>query len=58
VNTLRRLSEVLQTDRTLGVALASIAEAATKSVPGCDAATVAISINGRSATAAMTGIVA
>jgi len=58
VNTLQRLAEVLQTERSLGVALASIAEAATTSVPGCDAATIAISINGRPATAAMTGIVA
>src|SRR5215207_7880640 len=58
VNSLRQLAEVLQTQRTLGVALASIAEAATVSVPGCDAATIAISIGGRPATAAMTGIVA
>jgi GAF domain-containing protein len=40
------------------VALANIAEAATQSVPGCDAATIAISIGGRPATAAMTGTVA
>src|SRR3954471_24176888 len=58
MNTLRQLAEVLQTQRTLGVALASIAEAATVSVPGCDAATIAISIGGRPATAAMSGIVA
>lgn len=58
VSTLQRLADVLQGERTLGVALASIAEAATTSVPGCDAATVAISIGGRPATAAMTGIVA
>jgi GAF domain-containing protein len=58
VSTLQRLAEVLQTERTLGVALASIAEAATQSVPGCDSATVAISIGGRPATAAMTGTVA
>src|SRR5215204_928864 len=58
VNSLRQLAEVLQTQRTLGVALANIAEAATRSVPGCDAATVAISIGGRAATAAMTGTVA
>src|SRR5829696_9333550 len=58
VNTLQQLAEVLQTQRTLGVALAGIAEAATVSVPGCDAATIAISIGGRPATAAMTGIVA
>jgi GAF domain-containing protein len=58
VSTLQRLADVLQADRTLGVALASIAEAATRSVPGCDGATIAISIGGRPATAAMTGIVA
>src|SRR5687768_16062853 len=58
VSTLQRLADVLQAERTLGGALASIAEAATTSVPGCDGATVAISIGGRPATAAMTGIVA
>lgn len=58
VSTLQRLAEVLQAERTLGVALASIAEAATISVPGCDAATIAIVIGGRPATAAMTGSVA
>jgi GAF domain-containing protein len=58
VNTLHQLADVLQTHRTLGVALASIAEAATQSVPGCDAATIAISIRGRPATAAMSGTVA
>ena len=58
VNSLQELADVLQTQRTLGGALASIAEAATVSVPGCDAATIAISIGGRPATAAMTGTVA
>lgn len=58
VNTLQQLAEVLQTERTLGVALANIAEAATRSVPGCDAASIAISISGRPATAAMTGTIA
>jgi GAF domain-containing protein len=58
VNTLQQLADVLQTQRTLGVALATIAEAATHSVPGCDAATIAISIGGRPATAAMTGTIA
>src|SRR5215207_912833 len=58
VNSLQQLAEVLQTQRSLGVALAGIAEAATVSVPGCDAATIAISIAGRPATAAMSGIVA
>jgi len=55
---LHRLAEVLQTQRTLGGALAGIAETATASVPGCDAATIAISIEGRPATAATTGRVA
>jgi GAF domain-containing protein len=58
VATLQQLADVLQTERTLGVALASIAQAATVSVPGCDAATIAISIGGRPATAAMTGTIA
>jgi hypothetical protein len=58
VNTLERLAQVLQSERALGVALASIAEAATRSVPGCDAASIAISIGGRPATAAMSGVVA
>src|SRR5215213_9258057 len=58
VSTLQRLADVLQRQRTLGGTLASIAEAATRSVPGCDAATIAISIGGRPATAAMTGTVA
>jgi GAF domain-containing protein len=54
VNTLQQLAEVLQTQRTLGAALAGIAEAATVSVPGCDAASIAISISGRPSTAAIT----
>lgn len=58
VQSLRRLAVVLHVERTLGLALASIAEAATSSVPGCDAATIAISIGGRPATAAMSGTVA
>jgi GAF domain-containing protein len=58
VNTLEQLADVLHTQRTLGVTLARIAEATTVSVPGCDAATIAISIGGRPATAAMTGTVA
>jgi len=58
VNTLQELADVLHTQRTLGGALAAIAEAATVSVPGCDAATIAISIRGRPATAAMTATVA
>jgi GAF domain-containing protein len=58
VSTLQKLAEVLQTQRTLGAALANIAESATTSVPGCDAASIAISIAGRPATAAITGRVA
>jgi len=58
VSVLNELATVLQTQRTLGGALAGIAEAATASVPGCDAATIAISIEGRPATAATTGRVA
>src|SRR3954454_19062371 len=58
VSVLQQLAEVLQTQRTLGAALAGIAEAATVSVPGCDAATIAISIEGRPMTAAMTARVA
>src|SRR3954453_221021 len=58
VNTLAQLADVLHTQRTLGATLATIAEAATVSVPGCDAATIAISIGGRPVTAAMTATVA
>jgi GAF domain-containing protein len=58
VLTLQRLAEVLQTQRTLGGALAGIAEAAVVSVPGCDAATIALSIEGRPATAATTARIA
>jgi GAF domain-containing protein len=58
VSALQQLAEVLQTQQTLGGALAGVAEAATRSVPGCDAATVAISIEGRPATAAMTARIA
>jgi GAF domain-containing protein len=55
---LEQLSEVLLSEKTLGMALASIAEAATTSLPGCDAASIALSIEGRPATAAATGRVA
>jgi GAF domain-containing protein len=58
VSTLQQLAEVLQTQRTLGAALAGIAEAATVSVPRCDAASVAISIEGRPSSAAITGRIA
>lgn len=55
---LEQLAAVLQSQRTLGSALAGIAEAAVVSVPGCDAASVGLSIEGRSATAAATARVA
>ena len=58
VGTLQQLAEVLQTQRTLGAVLAAIAEASTVSVPGCDAASIAISIAGRPSTAAITARVA
>jgi GAF domain-containing protein len=54
VDALQQLAEVLQRQETLGAALATIAEAATTSVPRCDAATIALSIEGRPITAAMT----
>jgi GAF domain-containing protein len=53
VQTLRDLAEVLQVRPTLGASLAAIAEAATVSVPGCHAASIAISVEGRPATAAI-----
>lgn len=58
VGALEALGDVLQSERTLGAALARIAEAATVSVPRCDAATIAISVEGRPATAAITARVA
>src|SRR5829696_8109187 len=58
VSSLQHLADVLQRQHTLGATLANIAEAATVSVPRCDAATIAISIGGRPATAAVTGMVA
>jgi GAF domain-containing protein len=54
VTTLEHLAEVLQTQRTLGATLAHIAEAATVSVPGCDAASIAIAVQGEPSTAAVT----
>lgn len=58
ISVLQALTDVLQAERTLGTALAGIAELATNSVPGCDATSVAISIDGRPATAAATALVA
>ncbi len=58
VDTLQELAEVLQTQQTLGAVLARIGEAATVSIPACDASSVAISIEGRPSTAAITARVA
>jgi GAF domain-containing protein len=55
---LTRLAEVLQSPGTLGGALSAIAEAATDSVPRCDAASIAISLEGKPATAAISARVA
>jgi GAF domain-containing protein len=58
VTALTELAEVVQAQRTLGSALSGIAEAATMSVPRCEAASIAISIEGRPSTAAITARVA
>jgi GAF domain-containing protein len=58
VGPLNDLAEVLQRQRTLGGVLAGLAEAATLSVPRCDAASIAISIEGRPSTAAISARVA
>lgn len=58
VTALQQLADVLQQQDTLGAALANIAEAASRSVPRCDAASIALSIEGRPITAAMTARVA
>src|SRR4051794_26216530 len=55
---LGKLAEVLQSQNSLAVALANVAEAATESAPRCDAASIALSINGRPATATATARVA
>jgi GAF domain-containing protein len=55
---LEQLAEVIQNEDSLGAALASIAETATSSVPGCDAASIAISLEGRPITAAVTARIA
>jgi GAF domain-containing protein len=57
-NALQELADVLQTQRTLGAALGGIAEAAVVSMPGCDAASIALSLEGRPATAAATARIA
>ena len=58
LDALKELAEVIQNEESLGTALASIAEAATSSVPRCDAASIALSIEGRPVTAAMTARIA
>lgn len=58
LSTLAELADVLQTQATLGGTLANIAEVATASVPRCDAASVALSIDGRPATAAASARIA
>ncbi len=55
---LQQLADVIQDEESLGAALASIAESATSSVPGCDAASIAISLEGRPITAATTARIA
>jgi len=55
---LQQLAEIIQNEESLGAALANIAESATASVPGCDAASIAISVEGRPVTAAMTARIA
>jgi hypothetical protein len=55
---LQHLREVLEDEESLGAALAHIAESATSSVPGCDAASIAISLEGRPMTAATTARIA
>jgi GAF domain-containing protein len=58
LSALQQLAEVIQDEESLGAALASIAESATSSVPGCDAASIAISLEGRPITAATTARIA
>jgi GAF domain-containing protein len=58
VSALQQLAEVVQKESSLGAALASIAESAASAVPGCDAASIAISLEGRPVTAAMTARIA
>lgn len=58
ISTIEQLAQVLQTQRTLGAALANIGEVATTSVPRCNAASVALSISGRPATASATARIA
>src|SRR3954470_11020066 len=58
LNALQRLAEVIQDEESLGAALAKIAEAAARSIPGCDAASIALSLEGRPITAAISARIA
>ena len=58
MDALQELAAELRIDRGLGAALVGITEAATTTVPGCDAASVAISLEGRPATAAVSARIA
>jgi GAF domain-containing protein len=52
------LTNVMQHERSLGPSLARVAEAAVASIPRCDSASVALSVEGRPATAAMSARIA
>jgi len=58
IASLMELAEVLLRERTLGTNLALIAQAATETIPGCDGASIALSLRGRPATAAISTRVA
>src|SRR5215213_3465155 len=52
------LSEILLRERALGTNLALIAQTATETIPGCDGASIALSLQGRPATAAISSRIA
>jgi GAF domain-containing protein len=52
------LTDLLQREQTLGTSLAQLAEVAVSSVPGCGAASIALSVEGVAATAAISARVA
>jgi len=58
ISAMQHLAATIQNEDSLGAALAKIAATATTSVPGCDAASIALSIEGRPVTAAITARVA
>jgi GAF domain-containing protein len=58
VRSIAELTDLLQRDQTLGTNVARLAEVAVTSVPGCDAASVALSVEGSAATAAISARVA